>query len=773
MFKITDHVDFDSNGRAICPSCEIDGKGKKKNLALIPGTDGAYKCHRGCQPEDIRSALGAPKDKQVPANLVKSTKSVTVNPAKVKEGTDQLTESDGPAKEWLIKRGITNEMIQHYRLGVVKVRQDNRQIPAISIPIPANQEGTEFFLKKRIAPWIDGSIRPSTWPDWSQYGIPARVFFTHRPEKAVATWICEGEWDAMMMGWQLRGQEEIAVACFTCGAGNVPGIDQLDLLVGNITIWYDLDEPGQQGAKKLAKKLGDRGRLATVPHPENPKNGWDVSDALATGLSVDDFMTAARAAVIYQEEKPSNPLKERIIWNDELLATAPDFQEWLVPDLLTANELFILAAGPRVGKSLLSMGLAHAVATGGKFLDRPCTKGKVLYVSLEDGRAKIKEREMAQGWGEGVPVAWLEKFKISELDHLRDIALEMDPRLIILDTLSRVRDDDSEETSAKMSRVLEPIQELAKEVNCCILIVHHTIKEVTVKLNDLSEVFDTIRGSGSIRGVCRGSMVIAKSDGGHYRIAYENGWGKGDLSVVLDANTWSWKLLGNWQPSQEGSSHKQLIIDTLQRLGSATVDQIFDATQIPKKSLYKALERLQVSEVASEKVIKEGSRRSFTYRLPLFDTIRQLDTLSNSANANLEKDTAYIRQKNFPNRSDDSICSLHSEEAIDDDVNANAPPPTRSSGEVVEYSPEDNTGKGYAYSTRYSTTIRQGQNSANSTSLQSKGEFRRWTKIDTAVHFYEIRGDRAKIRVPGARRIQWVPASELEPINGGESDALE
>ncbi|NJL57148.1 AAA family ATPase [bacterium] len=38
--------------------------------------------------------------------------------------------------------------------------------------------------------------------------------------------------------------------------------------------------------------------------------------------------------------------------NDELIATAPDHIEWLIPDLLPLNELILLAAGARAGKSL-------------------------------------------------------------------------------------------------------------------------------------------------------------------------------------------------------------------------------------------------------------------------------------------------------------------------------------------------------------------------------------------------------------------------------------
>jgi hypothetical protein len=83
---------------------------------------------------------------------------------------------------------------------------------------------------------------------------------------------------------------------------------------------------------------------------------------------------------------------------------APDYVEWLVNDILNANELFLLAAG----KSLLAMRLSRAVACGTKFLDRPVMQGPVIYVNLEDADAKIKERVEAQQWPEGVPVHWLD-----------------------------------------------------------------------------------------------------------------------------------------------------------------------------------------------------------------------------------------------------------------------------------------------------------------------------------------------------------------------------
>ena len=86
MFKITDHLSFDTKGRAVCPVCIISkGTGyKAKNLALV-GTEGAYKCHRGCTAEEIRDAIGKPKDKVIPTALVKPPANVTVTTEKITE----------------------------------------------------------------------------------------------------------------------------------------------------------------------------------------------------------------------------------------------------------------------------------------------------------------------------------------------------------------------------------------------------------------------------------------------------------------------------------------------------------------------------------------------------------------------------------------------------------------------------------------------------------------------------------------------------------------
>jgi hypothetical protein len=588
MFDIREFVDLDPSNRAICPACSIaKGTGYKSKNLSVAADSGAYKCHRGCTKEEIRAALGQERDRQIPAALAKPpAKAQLLTPQKVKEFHNDLLKSKEPL-QWLLNRGVTTEMIQHYKLGLGRAQQEKGKfLPAITIPIPENADGTKYYQKKRVAPWVEAPHKP-----WSQYGIPATVWHSHKPATATATLLCEGEWDAMMLGWRLKDNPDISVACFTSGAGNIP--EDLTSIEGNIFTFYDLDAPGANGAKKLQEKLKERVFTATVPHPDDPKPGYDVSDALLDGTTEEEFLAAMVQAKPYAIPKKPNPLRDRLTTNDELLARASDYTEWLIPDILTPNELFIMAAPPRTGKSLFCLTLAKAIATGGKFLDRPVNQGGVLYVNLEDSETKIKTRQIAQGWAEGMPVYWLDSFKLSELDELKELVTEIpDLRLVILDTFSRVRDDKSKESSDDMGRVLEPLQIMARDMGICILLTHHTRKITAEATGDDVDPFDLIRGTTAIRGAVRGALVIMPADG-CYRIITENGYTeRNDLRARINPNTLEWNLTGKWTPRIDGSMKEQ-VIDYLNLNGSGTVKQIAEDLGFQAGSVGTCLSKLQ------------------------------------------------------------------------------------------------------------------------------------------------------------------------------------
>jgi hypothetical protein len=172
--------------------------------------------------------------------------------------------------------------------------------------------------------------------------VPATIWFTYNPPDVQQTWFCEGEWDAILLGELARQRgEKVAIACSTAGCGTVPKPEELECLPGQVTIFYDRDEAGEKGARKLAAALGDRGRIGSVPMPDDCQvKGWDVSNAIQAGYTWEDFeaVEVVETAEIFQEVALYNEsgIRFRTIRKslDELLKTFPELesepgQDWL------------------------------------------------------------------------------------------------------------------------------------------------------------------------------------------------------------------------------------------------------------------------------------------------------------------------------------------------------------------------------------------------------------------------------------------------------------
>ncbi|MFN3927961.1 MAG: hypothetical protein ACK4QL_11765 [Pseudanabaenaceae cyanobacterium] len=84
----------------------------------------------------------------------------------------------------------------------------------------------------------------------------------------------------------------------------IPSESYLEQLPGEVVIFYDRDEAGERGATKLAQRLGDRAKMATVPAPKDYRQGWGISDALNGGFTLDDIHQAAHQAQIMELPTP-------------------------------------------------------------------------------------------------------------------------------------------------------------------------------------------------------------------------------------------------------------------------------------------------------------------------------------------------------------------------------------------------------------------------------------------------------------------------------------
>lgn len=287
-FSIFDHVQFNKTGRAICPSCLLTkGEGYRKynlSVSLQPADHGAYTCHRGCTVEQIREAIGDSKPlEKTYIPTAKPPKEIQYKTTEQVESSSELLRSNlsktaPQALQYLIDRGLDIKTIEYFKLGFTwkdfEYGGEWRSTSCIFIPYEI-EEGKwlgKYFPNK----WLPKEDRPDQ--EMAQPSVTARWYFTHQID-GKELWICEGEWDALLLGQILYNQQlEISVCTATCGAGGIP--KDLSPLVqyDRIVIFYDRDDAGEKGANKLAEAIGDRAFIATLPAPVDHKNGYDITD---------------------------------------------------------------------------------------------------------------------------------------------------------------------------------------------------------------------------------------------------------------------------------------------------------------------------------------------------------------------------------------------------------------------------------------------------------------------------------------------------------------
>ncbi len=291
MFRITDFIEFDRAGRALCPSCQSDPAKRytKKNLSLVPNTDGAYKCHKGCTPEQIRDSLGAnPK----PIPVAQKPPAVTPKEAKLYSRSEILEMSavlqgDYRARCWLEGRGIGKEEIVKHELGLLVLPSGDE-----AIAIPYEIKGG-YLVKYALVNWQTGTYQ------FRQPGISKMLWSAKRGSPY---FLCEGEWDVIALAKLLK-DTPYGVITGSNGAGTVPNGLPTE---GDIYIFYDLDEAGRKGAEAVAKAVGNCAKICQVPYipidgeTEIPK-GYDVRDAIQRGATVANFLEAVKQGKAFEE----------------------------------------------------------------------------------------------------------------------------------------------------------------------------------------------------------------------------------------------------------------------------------------------------------------------------------------------------------------------------------------------------------------------------------------------------------------------------------------
>lgn len=179
----------------------------------------------------------------------------------------------------------------------------------------------------------------------------------------------------------------------------------------------------------------------------------------------------------------------------DFFAEEDDGPQWLIEGLLNAGGISLLVAKPKVGKSTFAANLAVAVAAGLPFMGHATVAGPVHVYSLEVHRAFVRQQyqQLCAAYGLATPpnilihaaTGIVEK----AFDQIAEIVMREKPKLVILDTLSKVVDTIKDGNNyLEVYEALRPVIALAEDSGAHIVCVHHANK-------GLAEGADAVMGS--------------------------------------------------------------------------------------------------------------------------------------------------------------------------------------------------------------------------------------------------------------------------------------
>ena len=191
-------------------------------------------------------------------------------------------------------------------------------------------------------------------------------------------------------------------------------------------------------------------------------------------------------------------------WNEKLAHISQG--QWLVDGLLQAGWLFVLNARPKVGKSIVAVNLATALANGTAFLNRQTCPCAVIYIDLERPIETLNRFKVLGALDNPNIFVPAERVGADLLDTLRDLIRQAQnrtnrPVVVFVDTLGdfikpalRQRKATINDYDA-IAEILQSLRDLALETGCAFVFVHHLRK---AQSDEPSEV--DVLGSTAIAG---------------------------------------------------------------------------------------------------------------------------------------------------------------------------------------------------------------------------------------------------------------------------------
>ena len=230
-------------------------------------------------------------------------------------------------------------------------------------------------------------------------GYTAPLFYEFEVKKGRHIIFTEGEKDCLRLSEEIlknRKEKDYIAITVTTGALSVPKDIIIELEKFNpsgISIIYDNDNAGKEGAKKLAEVLLDKFKTVDIySFSDGNKDGYDVSDFFNEGFTLQDMLNLKKESLQKEEKTLHSLYPQYTISNDSIIDTlTPDkilysgYKEIdeQCPMILGENTIIVGRTGK--GKTVLGVNFVNGILKNND-------SSKVLVFSLELKKKSFLQR---------------------------------------------------------------------------------------------------------------------------------------------------------------------------------------------------------------------------------------------------------------------------------------------------------------------------------------------------------------------------------------------
>jgi hypothetical protein len=277
-----------------------------------------------------------------------------------------------------------------------------------------------------------------------------------------------------------------------------------------VRIIADSDEVGQKHARSVATQLYEIAAYVKVLTLPGAKDLSEWVEAGGTRKQLIQLLKAtprvtADAVEAWRALDDKNGFRLTLL--GDLLVEPEEKVSWTVDGLLPAGGVSLLVAKPKTGKSTLARGCAISVARGKKFLGRPTSPGKVVYLALEEKKGEVRKHFEDLGADGSEPIfVHCAAAPQDAVGELLELVKRVRPALVIIDPilrLTRLRDAND---YAQVNLAMEPLVVMAREFNTHLLLVYHMGKGERV------DATDQILGSTAFFAAVDTALMMKRTD---------------------------------------------------------------------------------------------------------------------------------------------------------------------------------------------------------------------------------------------------------------------